>query len=220
MHAINTLIFWILKQICRAYTQDFPRKIQHFKADSNNFQTGYTGISSKVSNFFTILKKKGGGYKLKIRKIFIFNQIENNICRRTLFFTSGVKLCATLNMSHTHHYKPLFFIGTCENIVLQWAQMCAQNSETSCSIQAAEHLQSCPLPVSASSRSTVLPLHGAGTCAARQQQQQTHWFNSQTSFPNLCGFLYTQTGANIWELSQETDEYPLQHMWNTHTFQR
>lgn len=57
------------------------------------------------------------------------------------------------------------------------------------SIQAAEHLQSCPFPVSASSRSTVLPLHGAGTCAAGQQQQQTHWFNSQTGLPNLCSFL-------------------------------
>lgn len=41
----------------KSYEHDFPRKIQHFKADPNNFLKGYTGISSKVSNLLTILKK-------------------------------------------------------------------------------------------------------------------------------------------------------------------
>lgn len=132
------------------------------------------------------------------------------------FSPSGVKLCAPLNLnrSHTHHYKPLFFRGPCGNIVLQWAQIWAQSSQTKqwtggleisqgnrgvgASIQAAEHLQSCPWPVSASSRSTVLPLHGAGTCAAGQQQQQAHWFNSQTGLPNLCSFLlHTNRGKYL-----------------------
>lgn len=48
------------------------------------------------------------------------------------------------------------------------------NRGVGASMQAAEHLQSCPLPVSAGSRSAVMPLHGAGTCAAGQQQQKTH----------------------------------------------
>lgn len=107
MNAINTLIFWILKQICHAYEHDSPRKIQHFKANQNNFQTGYTDIASKVSDFFYDInnkKKTNCWYKLKIGKKYLYSSKEKIVAEEYSFSPSGVKLCATLNISHTHHY--------------------------------------------------------------------------------------------------------------------
>lgn len=141
-------------------------------------------------------------------------------------------------MPHTHQYKPLFFTGTCENIVLQWARIHAQYRAQRLSKERkdwrypreAEQWEPQSRQLSTCKAVPYLSVQAAEAlcclCVGQEHVQLGSSSSKHTDLtarqacPTIVASSYTWTGANIWELSQETDEYPLQHMWNSHTFQR